>query len=129
MPITYTKETQTVNSYDFPATQSSDIDSDPNSESAEPKLKRNKQNRKRHKKDDNGKHNKEEPYDNIFIYDTLQWEDEYEFNPDEIDINKQLNLDSLNLLETQLNLNENFLINDSSNNRLIAGINNLGLTN
>ena len=56
---------------------------------------------------------KEKPlayYDDIFVYDTLQWEDEFN-NPtdsvaDQLDLNKHLNLESLSLIESQLNSNK-----------------------
>lgn len=117
-PITYNKETQTINSYDLPSNADNDTESikDENEGSNKPKRRK-----------------KDKPlayYDDIFVYDTLQWEDEYEFNQNDLndadDISKQLNLDSLNLLETQLHLNENFMLNDANNNKLIGAIQNLG---
>lgn len=98
--ITYNKETQTHNIYDLECdTQNTNL----KNQSSKNKTK------------------KEKPlayYDDIFVYDTLQWEDEYEFNPEEMDqvpdITKQLNVDSLSLIESHLNFKDAYFNDNAS---------------
>ena len=98
-PITYSKATQTMFSNDWAANHSPTNEYEDNF--SHQKAKPSKRMRK------------EKPlayYDDIFVYDTLQWEDEFN-NPsdsavDHLDLNKHLNLESLSLIESQLNSNK-----------------------
>lgn len=122
-PITYNKETQTANTYDLPVNEDNDDEEEHDKSQQEQNYK---------KKLRSKKPKREKPlayYDDIFIYDTFEWEDEVApedgmSNGNGSEFTKELNLENLNFLETQLGLNENFF-NDT--NKLINGIQNSGL--
>ena len=127
--ITYNKETQTRNSYDFPDEGNTEMlgeeFSGDTKQRGDPEQSSRKKKRAKHREVN-------KPlayYDDIFIYDTFEWEDEVaedDVNSSEgFDIAKELNLDALTFMDAQLNLNDNYLLQDT--NKLIKGIQNLGL--